>query len=772
LTIESGERIVEYDYSTNYKFRNQIIHGDTNYSFTYDRYGNNVTTNVDSRTLATKTYLNNNGPLQKIDYGNGQSVGYIYDEYGNIMSAVHNNDTIVNNYSNSRGDIIRSVDKVNDLETRLNHDTTGRLISKDSYTTNPNVNGDTWRRSLEYNYDRNNNVTWLSFADYQGTINTIEYKYDDFNRLENVDLSSGKSLSLMYDDFNRQIGKSLDTATPIETNYTYIMSTRGGSYTTNYIDTEIHDGYAYSYYYDKNGNITAIQNGTKQSDESYEYSYLSGNKYVYDEYNQLVKDTDYDHGTVTDYDYDSNGNITQKSVTKGSNTTTTTYTYNDSQGWGDLLTAYEVSDGISSVAYDLVYDAIGNPITYRDGITMQWQSGRWLKQFKKDNTTINYTYDPNGLRTQKTVNVTDGGSTTATNVSYVYEGGKLLQMKYGSKFFDFFYDAYGTAIGFAYRSSLTSNPIYNYYGLNSRGDVEVLYNEAGTITALYEYDAYGKPISVKSSTGAIINSPTHIANLNPLRYRSYVYDTETGLYYLQSRYYDPTTCRFINADVFYETGQGINGYNMFAYCNNNPVMYSDPLGTLVTYSGVTYSGQEFHNVPAHQLGWYGQIKEYSIDSVVYDVPLYCQGDTKLCWAYSQTMIEDYNSGITKTQDEADQAAIALAIQQNGSDWNHSNWPTNCSGYSIDGTPYFTYFTGSINDLCNLLYKEGPIYAYYWNKKDELAHVVVVTGANAYTGVIYTNNPQGYCGSQTKIQFVEWYVGGPMDRSFGFHAFLY
>ena len=86
----------------------------------------------------------------------------------------------------------------------------------------------------------------------------------------------------------------------------------------------------------------------------------------------------------------------------------------------------------------------------------------------------------------------------------------------------------------------------------------------------YTYDAWGNPITATGNTA--------ISTLNPLRYRGYVYDTETCLYYLQSRYYDPETGRFINADSMVSTGQGILGNNMFAYCGNNPVMRVDPNG--------------------------------------------------------------------------------------------------------------------------------------------------------------------------------------------------
>ena len=91
-------------------------------------------------------------------------------------------------------------------------------------------------------------------------------------------------------------------------------------------------------------------------------------------------------------------------------------------------------------------------------------------------------------------------------------------------------------------------------------------------------DAWGKVLSVKDQNGNAITSATHIGNLNPFRYRGYYYDSESGFYYLMSRYYDPVTHRFINADEYASTGQDITGYNMFAYCGNNPVMREDKDG--------------------------------------------------------------------------------------------------------------------------------------------------------------------------------------------------
>ncbi len=94
----------------------------------------------------------------------------------------------------------------------------------------------------------------------------------------------------------------------------------------------------------------------------------------------------------------------------------------------------------------------------------------------------------------------------------------------------------------------------------------------GNVLASYSYDAWGK--AYKSSGS--------MRNINPLRFRGYYYDTETGFYYLQSRYYDPVVSRFINADSYASTGQGFLGYNMFAYCGNNPVSRVDADGNKYT----------------------------------------------------------------------------------------------------------------------------------------------------------------------------------------------
>ena len=109
--------------------------------------------------------------------------------------------------------------------------------------------------------------------------------------------------------------------------------------------------------------------------------------------------------------------------------------------------------------------------------------------------------------------------------------------------------------------------------------VHYTHDKNGAFVARYTYDEWGNITAITDGNGVDVSANlSHIANLNPLRYRSYFYDTETGFYWLNTRYYDPEIGRFINADSYASTGQGVLGHNMFAYCGNNAVDRADPSG--------------------------------------------------------------------------------------------------------------------------------------------------------------------------------------------------
>ena len=318
-----------------------------------------------------------------------------------------------------------------------------------------------------------------------------------------------------------------------------------------------------SYYsYDDNGNITRY-NMTGGSDLEWwslntdEPVRMGETYYHYDTANQLVREDNMWLGKTFVWTYDDAGNITSckeyayinntEEVT-GTPTKTNTYTYGDSS-WGDLLTAY------NGVQWS--YDQIGN-LTNDGTWTYTWQNGRELASMSNGSTTWNYTYDANGMRTSRS-----NGSTTYT---YVYNGDQLVQMTKGS---DTLYFTYG-AIG---PTTVTWNGTTYYYAVNAQGDVMGIFDGSGNCVVTYNWDnAWGYNPEPEGSLADTLGT------LNPLRYRSYVYDEETELYYLQSRYYDPEICRFINADELTTTGQGLTGNNMYAYCGNNPVSREDDGG--------------------------------------------------------------------------------------------------------------------------------------------------------------------------------------------------
>ena len=281
------------------------------------------------------------------------------------------------------------------------------------------------------------------------------------------------------------------------------------------------------------------------------------------------------------YGYNHLGNIVTKDIFTYSDTALTNetgsklyeYRYGDDgkDSWNYLLTSYDENhNGTVDENEKISYDKIGNPIIYR-GAEMAWK-GRQLTGHTKNGVTSTFSYDADGLRGSKTV----GGVKTV----YQYVGDKLYYEKRGnSQEFYYFYDSYGKLATIYYGTS-TSRAIYHTL-TNAQGDVIAIYNHTGALVARYEYDAWGNTLSVKDANGNAITQQNHIANANPIRYRGYYYDADLGLYYLQSRYYDSETGRFINADS--QLNEDILGDNLFCYCGNNPIVRYDHGGQFWDY---------------------------------------------------------------------------------------------------------------------------------------------------------------------------------------------
>ena len=396
-------------------------------------------------------------------------------------------------------------------------DSNGNTVEKTS------VNGQT--KTITTGTDKDGK----SFVSNDGVTN--ETSTDDFGRITQVRTVRSDGKLVFNTDYEYANGKA-------ENSTTNLISKFSQSYGGDSV-------LSYDYSYDNNGNITEIKQNGKLT-----------NKYVYDSLNELKEEYDYVNKFYINYSYDGAGNLQNKyeqvlDPTYGYPTGTqngNTYEYTDTS-WKDKLTKVNGSN--------ISYDANGNPLSYRDGMSFEWENGRILKNINTSDKAVQMSYDSNGMRTQKSV---DGVKT-----NYYYDSNKnLIALVKGNDTLLFYYDSDGSATSFSYNGTMY------FYVKNLQGDVIRIIDLAGTEVASYVYDAWG---NIKDTKG----EPT-IREINPIRYRGYVYDTETSLYYLQSRYYDPFTGRFLNADDTHYIMFPSLMANLYTYCDNNAISNTDTNG--------------------------------------------------------------------------------------------------------------------------------------------------------------------------------------------------
>ena len=290
-----------------------------------------------------------------------------------------------------------------------------------------------------------------------------------------------------------------------------------------------------------------------------------------DQYGQLTQTVDTANEFTETYSYDQRGNILSKTKVYDDENVpaeTTTFTY-DNSAWQDELTSVNGTP--------LTYDTNGNVLTYGN-MEFEWTNGRVLSQItvnpEDPNGTADvysYTYDESGIRSSKTVN----GVTTY----FTTKNGVILSQTDGTNTMYFQYDNSGNPTGFLY------NGTQYFYLTNQMGDVIGITDNAGTLIATYTYGAWGEVLAVTPATAGNATQLS-IANANPLRYRGYYWDAETGYYYLQSRYYNSNLARFINVDKLDISSTdkiSLAGSNTYSYCSNSPINSSDKTGTISGY---------------------------------------------------------------------------------------------------------------------------------------------------------------------------------------------
>ena len=576
LSIKNGTSGNDYSYTGSGSV-SKITHNGFSYSFNYDVFYNLLSTKIDNVAITSNTY-DSNGNLTKTTYANGDYFEYTYDDYGNISVITGETGKIAEMIYNKQGLVTKAVDYSSgetsyyyytfdgSLESEYRTSSDGSLThyiitdSNGNTVEKTSVNGQT--KTITTGTDKDGK----SFVSNDGVTN--ETSTDDFGRTTQVRTVRSDGKLVFNTDYEYANGKA-------ENSTTNLISKFSQSYGSDSV-------LSYDYSYDANGNITEIKQNGKVI-----------NKYTYDSLNELKEEYDYVNKFYINYSYDGAGNLQNKyeqalDPNYGYPTGTqhgNTYEYTDTS-WKDKLTKVNGSN--------ISYDANGNPLSYRDGMSFEWENGRILKKINTSDSSIQMSYDSNGMRTQKTV---DGVKT-----NYYYDSNKnLIALVKGNDTLLFYYDSDGNATSFSYNGTMY------FYVKNLQGDVIRIIDLAGTEVASYVYDAWG---NIKDTKG----EPT-IREINPIRYRGYVYDTETSLYYLQSRYYDPFTGRFLNADVYADTQSGTPlSTNMFAYCENNPIISADyngkelislaVFGFIMAVSlGVGLATIAVVNTPSFKKGW-------------------------------------------------------------------------------------------------------------------------------------------------------------------------
>ena len=539
LSIKNGTSGNDYSYTGSGSV-SKITHNGFSYSFNYDVFYNLVSTKIGNVAITSNTY-DSNGNLAKTTYANGDYFEYTYDDYGNISVITGETGKIAEMIYNKQGLVTKAVDYSSgetsyyyytfdgSLEREYRTSSDGSLThyiitNADGNTVEKtSVNGQT--KTITTGTDKDGK----SFVSNDGVTN--ETSTDDFGRTTQVRTVRSDGTLVFNTDYEYANGKAENSTTNLVSKYSQ-------SYGSDSV-------LSYDYSYDNNGNITEIKQNGKLI-----------NKYTYDSLNEVKEEYDYVNKFYINYSYDGAGNLQNKyeqvlDPTYGYPTGTqhgNTYEYTDTS-WKDKLTKIN-GDNIT-------YDANGNPLTYRDGMSFEWENGRILKKINTSDKSVQMSYDSNGMRTQKSV---DGVKT-----NYYYDSNKnLIALVKGNDTLLFYYDSDGSATSFSYNGTMY------FYVKNLQGDVVRIIDLSGTEVASYVYDSWG---NIKDTKG----EPT-IREINPIRYRGYVYDTETSLYYLQSRYYDPFTGRFLNADDTHYIMFPSLMANLYTYCDNNAISNTDTNG--------------------------------------------------------------------------------------------------------------------------------------------------------------------------------------------------
>ena len=513
-----------------------------------EKFIRHLVTSFHQRSLSQSQYQNdptkpNFGTLTATTYGNGAKVSSRYDDFNRVTGVVYGEETAPRyEYDyNAKGQVARVRDNLLNRTTQSEYDLANRPVRVKTAEAGQHV----YTGQVAYDNVYGNLSEFTEKVGENRQEYGTKFGYDDENRPTSLTYSVGATTigqsTTTIDKLNRTTFSAVKLGSKTFTSeYHFAAGGYGTGSVTNLVSSITQPGCNCGYGYDDNGNIASATLNGKWTG------------YTYDALGQLIQVNDHsdtrsgENGTTWKYTYDLGGNILKKERFAYNDKTTpletVTYTYGDAN-WRDKLTAVNGST--------ICYDAIGNPLN--DGTwTYTWQNGRQLQKMQKAGVTVEFVYNADGLRVQKTVN--------GVATKYTLHGKNVVHMTSGTDELHFFYDAQNRPTVVVYNGTAYA------YVKSLQGDVVAILDENGNAVVSYGYDAWGAPLWC---TGELAET---LGKVQPFRYRGYVFDEETGLYYLRSRYYNPRWGRFVNADG------AIIQKNLFAYCSNGPIVGYDPSG--------------------------------------------------------------------------------------------------------------------------------------------------------------------------------------------------
>ena len=534
-----------------------------------EKFIRHLVTSFHQRSLSQSQYQNdptkpNFGTLTATTYGNGAKIRSRYDDFNRVTGVVYGEETAPRyEYDyNAKGQVARVRDNLLNRTTQSEYDLANRPVRVKTSEDAKHV----YTGQVAYDNVYGNLSEFTEKVGENRQEFGTKFGYDDENRPTSLTYSaSGKEIgqsTTTIDKLNRTTFSAVKLGSKTFTSeYHFAAGGYGTGSVTNLVASITQPGCNCGYGYDDNGNIASATLNGKWTG------------YTYDALGQLVQVNDHSDtrsgasGTTWKYTYDLGGNILKKERFAYADTTnpleTVTYTYGDAN-WRDKLTAVNGST--------IRYDAIGNPLN--DGTwTYTWQNGRQLQKMQKAGVTAEFVYNADGLRVQKTVN--------GVATKYTLHGKNIVHITSGTDELHFFYDAQNRPAVVVYNGTAYA------YVKSLQGDIVAILDENGNTVVSYGYDAWGAPLWC---TGELAET---LGKVQPFRYRGYVYDEETGLYYLRSRFYNSSLCRFIDMDCLIHSG------NTFAYCCNSPASMHDVCGTTGDYAydrdKVIEYGRQYYN---------------------------------------------------------------------------------------------------------------------------------------------------------------------------------